>query len=137
MLTLVCSLLVVVCKSLVMAPKQDSKQAPQPKGSKRKSSEKAPSDMVEDETVSKGDQSNFTTQMNSASKAGQLTPEQEAAWSKYKTLGRFDKDKKELIAQLKMDKSCKWIQHCSKSQEKVASVECETVGGWGTRHPFK
>ena len=79
----------------------------------------------------------FPHSMNKAEKAGQLTPDQETVWSKYKSLGRFDQDKKELIANWKMDKSCKWMQSFSKSLEKTASVECEIISGWGTRHPFK
>ena len=117
-----------------MAPKLDPKKASATKGAKRKP---VVADLEADTKVSRSDQSNFTTQMMNASKAGRLTPEQEAAWSKYKTLGRFDKDKAELIVQWKMDKSCKWMQSFSKSQEKSASVECETISGWGTRHPFK
>ena len=117
-----------------MAPKLDPKKAPATKGAKRKAQD---ADPEPENKVSTSDQSNFTTSMGNASKAGRLTPEQEAAWSKYKTMGRFDKDKAELVAQWKMDKSCKWMQSFSKSQEKSASVECETISGWGTRHPFK
>ena len=115
-----------------MAPKKDV--APPGKAAKRKSQPAKEDDEVE--TVDKKDQSNFATQMNNAAKSGQLKPDQEAVWSKYKTLGRFDQDKKDLIAQWKMDKSCKWIQHFSKSQEKISSVVEESVHGWGTRHPF-
>jgi hypothetical protein len=114
-----------------MAPKVKSATVPPVKAAKRKAA-----DEKEEAEVTASDQSNFSTQMNNAAKSGQLSPDQEAVWSKYKTLGRFDKDKKALISQWKMDKSCKWLQHFSKSQEKTASVECETVSGWGTRHPF-
>ena len=113
-----------------MAPKLEKAA---PKAIKRKSTPAKQDDEVE--TVDKKAQSNFSTQMNNAAKAGQLTADQEAVWSKYKTLGRFDQDKKDLIAQWKMDKSCKWMQHFSNSKEKIASVECESVHGWGTRHP--
>jgi hypothetical protein len=86
--------------------------------------------------VDKKAQSNFVTQMAAGQQKGTLTPDQQDAWSKYRSMGRFDVDKKELIAQWKVDKSCKWIQHFSKSSEKETSVASETISGWGTRCDF-
>ena len=86
-----------------------------------------------DVDVTKNDQANFSTQMNAAANKGTLNPDQLAMWTKYKKMGRYDEDKKELIAQWKLDKSCKWIQHFRKSQEKSSTVENDSLSGWGTR----
>ena len=104
---------------ILMAPKKNA----QPK---RKNAE------IED--IDKKDQSNFSTQMAKAQKEGKLTPDQESVWSKYKAMGRFDQDKKELIAQWKNDKSCKWVDTFKRIQMKSSSVERDKISGWGARY---
>lgn len=85
------------------------------------------------EDMLKKDQSNFSTQLLKAEKDGTISEDQMHVWAKYRSLGRFDKEKRDLIAQWKQDRSCKWIQHYSRSSEKASSVEQSTVSGWGTR----
>ena len=111
-------------------PEEDVANMPPPPSKKKKSSDDPPDDS---DKISRDDQKLFGTVMAKNDKAGVLSVDQAQARSKYKSMGRFDQDKKELIAQWKLDKSCKWIHHFTKVQEKSSVVENDIISGWGTR----
>jgi hypothetical protein len=87
--------------------------------------------------VTMGDVSNFLVQL-AKTKAGVAGNPEDAAktgtLALYKSLGRFDEEKKALVAKWKLDKSCKWFSEYTHSREKENAVSTEALLGFGTRH---
>ena len=78
----------------------------------------------------KKDLCNFLTQVK-----GSDQPDKVAVYKHYTSLGRYDKQKKELLALWKKDKSCKWYGSWSKRVTFTEKEEAEGRTGFGTRIP--
>ncbi|CAE7276821.1 unnamed protein product [Symbiodinium sp. CCMP2456] len=78
----------------------------------------------------KKDLCNFLTQVK-----GSDQPDKVAVYKHYTSLGRYDKQKKELLALWKSDKSCKWYGSWSKRVTFTENEEAEGRTGFGTRIP--
>ncbi|CAE7800166.1 unnamed protein product [Symbiodinium necroappetens] len=76
----------------------------------------------------KKDLCNFLTQVK-----GSDQPDKVAVYKHYTSLGRYDKQKKELLALWKNDKSCKWYGSWSKRVTFTEKEEAEGRTGFGTR----
>ena len=78
--------------------------------------------------VSKGEISGFVTSAKKSSNKDVV-----AAYAEYRSCGRFDAKKKQIVALWKSDKSCKWWNSWEQTESKEETTETETVAGYGTR----
>jgi tryptophanyl-tRNA synthetase len=85
-------------------------------------------DKVPESGATTGDVSNFITQSKKSS-----NPDKVATLQLYQSLGRFDTEKKNLVAKWKLDKTCKWFSEYTHSREKEHEVKTESLLGFGTR----
>ena len=76
----------------------------------------------------KRDQANMANQLRNSS-----DPNKQQILALYQSLPRFDKQKKELLAEWKKDKSCKWAAAWSKRVTASEMEEVKTRTGFGTK----
>jgi hypothetical protein len=110
------------------APKMTAAKAAAVKAAQPKKSALASKAKANEVGVKIGEVSNFLTQMKTSAH-----PDKVATLALYKSLGRFDQEKKNLVAKWKLDKSCKWFSEYTQSREKETIVATESLLGFGTR----
>ena len=81
-----------------------------------------------DPNQEKRDQANMANQLRNSS-----DPNKQQILALYQSLPRFDKQKKELLAEWKKDKSCKWAAAWSKRVTASEMEEVKTRTGFGTK----
>ena len=94
---------------------------------KKRSSSSAVADEQNDE-VSHKDQVNFLIQM-----ANTKDPTKLQLINHYKSLGRFDIEKKQMLEMWKRDKSCKWFVSYARTKGISKTSEATGFTGFGTK----